>query len=283
MAPDSASTAGHADAGPAEPGDRDKGARPGSTARASASAGNRKATVQSVDRAVEVLRVLQSESGALTVQDVAASAGLDRTVVHRLLKTLAQHGLAVEERGTFRLGPQAILLGHRYVESLLVRRLALPYLVELQARDIADKPWTANLSVPVGELLVVVERIWTPTTPLDVVLSAGDVFPMASTAAGRAILAYYTQEQRRAILNADDLEAVEAALAKAREAGGVGLSQREAVPGVEAVAAVILSRREVPVAAIAVSGVDLGEQLDVDSSLAHKLRRAAHSVGQMLS
>jgi DNA-binding IclR family transcriptional regulator len=227
--------------------------------------------------------VLQSQAGALTVQDVAARAGLDRTVVHRLLKTLAQHGLAVEERGAFRLGPQTILLGHRYVESLLVRRLALPYLVELQAHDIAAEPWTANLSVPVGELLVVVERIWTPTTPLDVVLSAGDVFSMTSTAAGRAILAYYTPEQRQATLDPDDLAGVEAALAETREAGGIGLSRREAVPGVEAVAAVILSRRGVPVAAIAVSGVDLGEQLNVDSNLAHKLRRAAHSIGQMLS
>lgn len=252
-------------------------------ARPDAPEGSRKATVQSVERAVEVLGVLQSQAGALTVQDVAARAGLDRTVVHRLLKTLAHHDLAVEERGTFRLGPQTILLGHRYVESLLVRRLALPYLIELQAHGIADEPWTANLSVPAGGLLVVVERIWTSTTPLDVVLSAGDVLPMASTAAGRAILAYYTPEQRQATLGPGELAQAEAALAQTRDAGGIGLSRREAVPGVEAVAAAILSRCGIPVAAIAVSGVDLGDQLNADSSLAHKLRRAAHSIGQMLS
>jgi IclR family transcriptional regulator, acetate operon repressor len=131
-------------------------------------------------------------------------------------------------------------------------------------------------------VLAVIERIWTPTTPLDVVLSAGDVFSIASTAAGRSILAYYSPEQVEAVVDPEQVTKLAPILAATREAGGIGLSRREAVPGVEAVAAVILSRRDTPVGAIAVSGVDLGEQLDADSTLAHKLRRAAHSIGQML-
>lgn len=67
----------------------------------------------------------------------------------------------------------------RYLDDLLVRRLALPYMVELQANDIADRPWTATLSVAVGAKSAVIERIWTTRTPLDLVLAVGDTLRAA--------------------------------------------------------------------------------------------------------
>ena len=51
----------------------------------------------------------------------------------------------------------------------------------------------------------------------------------------------------------------------------------------EAVAAVIKSRRGVPVAALSVSGVNLGDQLDYASPIAASLLRAGTAVGQMLA
>jgi IclR family acetate operon transcriptional repressor len=243
---------------------------------------SRRSVVQSVARAFDLLNLLRDATSPMSVQEIARSAGLDRTVVHRLLRTLQQQDIVLEERGLFRLGPASILLANRYLDDLLVRRLALPYMVELQSGDIADRPWTATLSVAVGDVSAVIERIWTPTTPLDLVLSVGDTFAMHTTATGRSMLAYYTRDKLVETVGEARATELEPVLDSVRAAGGVGVSRGEAVPGVQAIAAAILSRRQVPIASVSVSGVDLGEQIDMASPLASTLRRAAGAIGQMI-
>jgi IclR family acetate operon transcriptional repressor len=233
----------------------------------------RRSSVQSVERAFDILDVLRDAPGPMSALEIAKVTGLDRTVVHRQLRTLAQRGMTVEENGSFGLGPASVLLASRYVDNLLVRRLALPYLLELDERVIGDRPWTATLSIPVGDVTVVVERIWTRTVPLGLVLDVGDTHPIDRSAAGRCLLAYQPEQPPE---RAELLERI-------REAGGVALSRGEASPGVFAVAAAIRSRRGHPVAAIAVSGADLGDELAYDSRLALELRRAAHAIGQGLA
>jgi DNA-binding IclR family transcriptional regulator len=242
----------------------------------------RRSVVQSVSRAFDLLNLLRDARAPMSVTEVAQATGLDRTVVHRLLRSLLQEGMVIEERGLFRLGPSSILLANRYLDDLLVRRLALPYMVELQSGEIADRPWTATLSVAVGDVSAVIERIWTPTTPLDLVLSVGDTFPMHTTATGRSMLAFYPRERLDELFGAERAAELEPVLKAVQEAGGVGVSRGEAVPGVQAIAAAIVSRRQTPIASVSVSGVDLGNQIEVDSRLASTLRRAAAAIGQMI-
>lgn len=243
---------------------------------------SRRSVVQSVTRAFDVLNLLRTATSPLTVQEVARRTGLDRTVVHRLLRSLLQHDMVVEERGLFRLGPASVLFANRYHDDLLVRRLALPYMVELQSKEIADKPWTATLSIGVGDVSAVIERIWTPHTPLDLVLSLGDTFPIHSTATGRSMLAYYEPGRLAETVGDDRAKELAPILEQVRSSGGIGTSKGEAVPGVEAIAAAVLSRRGQPVAALSVSGVDLGDQMEPTSRLASTLRRAAAAIGQMI-
>jgi IclR family acetate operon transcriptional repressor len=242
----------------------------------------RRSTVQSVARAFEVLGVLERASAPMSALEVARVTGLDRTVVHRLLRTIGEYGLVREERGTFRLGAASVLMANRYVDNLLVRRLALPYLLDLQGGVIGKRPWNVSLSIPVGEVSTVVERVWTRSIPLDVVLDIGDTHPIDRSAAGRSILAYYEASDARVVIGDERYSEVEPVLERVREAGGVALSAGEASPGTDAVAAAILSRRSQPVAAIAVSGLDIGDELAYDSALAGHLRRAAEAVGHSI-
>ncbi len=245
--------------------------------------GKRRSVVQSVSRAFQILTILRDAPAPMRVQEIAASAGLDRTVTHRLVKSLVQEGVVAEEdRASYRLGPAIVLLANRYIDDLLVRRLALPYMIEISERELAGKPWTVTLSIPVGEISTVLERIWTPHTPLDLVLGLGDNFPIDSTATGRSILAWRDEEAIRNLLGEDRARRIAPVLEQVRSAGGVGISRGEAVAGVEAVAAVIKSRRGTPVAALSITGVDLGDQLDYASPLAASLRRATSAIGQML-
>lgn len=244
---------------------------------------NRRSVVQSVSRAFGILNLLRDAQSPMTVQEIAAGAGLDRTVTHRLVKSLVLQSVVAEDRGLYRLGPATVLLSNRYIDDLLVRRLALPYMIEISGNDLAEQPWTVTLSIPVGSISTVIERIWTPHAPLDMVLGVGDNFPIDATATGRSILAYYDPSAIHDLVGSERAERVAPVLEQVREAGGVGLSRGEAVPGVQAVAAVIRSRRQVPVSSLSVSGVDLGDQLDYASPIAATLRRAAGAIGQMIS
>jgi IclR family transcriptional regulator, acetate operon repressor len=243
----------------------------------------RRAVVQSVARAFEILDILKDAPVPMSALEIAKQSGLDRTVVHRLLRTLAQEGMTIEERATFRLGPTSVLLAHSYLDNLLVRRLALPYLLDVQSTAIGEKPWTVTLSIPIGDVSTVIERIWTRAVPLGMVLDIGDTFPIDRSAAGRSVLAHRPAAEARELVGKQRYDAVASTLEEVREAGGVALSRGEARPGIYAVAAAILSRRGTPVASIAVSGTDLGDELAYDSALAGQLRSAAHAIGQTLA
>jgi IclR family transcriptional regulator, acetate operon repressor len=262
---------------------RASAARAPSSAAANARvAPQRRETVQSVTRAFEILNILKDATLPMSALEISRVSGLDRTVVHRLLRTLVEEGMTVEERATFRLGPASVLLADRYLDNLLVRRLALPYLLDLQNSIIGERPWTVTLSIPVGDVSTVIERIWTRSVPLGMVLDIGDIFPIDRSAAGRSVLAYYNEADARALLGDERYDAVAATLEDVRQADGVGLSRGEARQGVYAVAAAILSRRHQPVASLSISGLDLGDELGYDTALAAELRRAARAVGQTL-
>jgi DNA-binding IclR family transcriptional regulator len=252
-------------------------------AGAPAEDGPRRSSVQSVSRAFNILEVLKDSSVKMSALELAGATGLDRTVVHRLLRTLAAHGMVVEERGGYGLGPASVLFANRYLDSVLVRRIALPYMLDFQAAAIGDKPWTVTLMIPVGDLVTVVERIWTRAVPLATVLDIGDTFPIDLAAAGRAVLAYRPPEEVRALIGDERYDAVAPLLDRVREVEGVALSRGEAMPGVQAIAAAIRSRGGHAVSSVAVAGLDLGDQLSEESMLARQLRRSAQAVGQSVA
>lgn len=230
-----------------------------------------------------LLRELSTATSPQSVLELSKATGIDRTVAHRLLRTLGNHEMALEDGGAYRLGPEAVLLANAYVEALQVRRLAVPYMVDMQVHDLRDEAWTISLSIPVGAISTVVERIWTPLTPLDIVLSSGENLPLESTATGRSILAYYAEQRVVDVLGDERAAAFHDVFETIRDADGIAFSRGEAIAGLDAVAAVIRSPSGEPVAALAVVGVDLKDQLANDSRLANRLRRNALAIGRMIS
>src|SRR4051794_15320511 len=93
--------------------------------------GGRRSLVQAGLRAFGILDILRASPSPMTVQEIATQADLDRTVTHRLVKSLLMQAVVVEDRGAFRVGPATVLLANRYIDDLLVRRLALPYMIEI--------------------------------------------------------------------------------------------------------------------------------------------------------
>src|SRR5579875_936862 len=121
--------------------------------------GQPKSRVQSVSRACQLLQALGEDSpGERTVLDLARATGMDRTIAYRLLRTLADNGLASERGGRYAIGARAATLSLAYIEHTGLRQAALPYAVDLHA-ELGDTPWIVSLAIPALDCAILVERL----------------------------------------------------------------------------------------------------------------------------
>lgn len=242
-----------------------------------------RSVVQSVQRAAAVLEALAATSEALTVQQLAREVGLDRTVVHRLVRTLAVSGLVEDLGGSrYQVGPGLLSLGTAYLDRLAIRRAALPFAVELQMRTIGQEPWVVSVAVPARAEAILVDRLWSPRTPLDSILDVGTRLPIDRSATGRCMLAYCDQAEVEELLGRERAEELAPVLEEIRAAGGIEVSSNERRPGISAMAACVRNRAGRACASVIISGPELGEHLRRDSALAETLNRTAASIGTLL-
>lgn len=140
-------------------------------------------TSQTLDRGLRVLELLADTPRGLTITELAAAVGVNRTVIYRLVTTLDQHNLARRDgSGRVHIGMASLSLA-RGVQPML-RDLAVPTLRAL-AENVGA---TAHLTVAeAGEALAVavVEPSW---TDYHVGYRVGARHPLDRGAAGKAIL-----------------------------------------------------------------------------------------------
>lgn len=140
-------------------------------------------TSQTLDRGLHVLRVLAGTPSGLTVTELSAALGVNRTVVYRLVSTLEQHALIRRDSA----GRLHVGLGVLHLASAVqpvLRDQAVPVLRRL-AEDVGC---TAHLTIADGDealALAVVEPSW---TDFHVAYRVGARHPLTQGAAGKAIL-----------------------------------------------------------------------------------------------
>lgn len=140
-------------------------------------------TSQTLDRGLRVLAELASHPHGLTVTELAAAVGVNRTVVYRLVTTLEQHRLARRDSAG-RLHVGLGVLGLARGLHPVLREVASPVLRSL-AEDLGA---TAHLTVVDGAealAIAVVEPTW---TDYHVAYRVGARHRLDQGAAGRAIL-----------------------------------------------------------------------------------------------
>ncbi|WP_227997663.1 IclR family transcriptional regulator [Nocardia australiensis] len=142
--------------------------------------------IQSVDRAVRILFALQG-ARRMTLSELAAELGLAATTVHGIVRTLAAHGVVVQEHGggRYQLGPAVLRLGNVYLDTLDLRARALTWSHEL-AR-------TTGLAVRVGVLfgddVVIIHHEPRPDGSRQMP-EVGIEIPSHASALGKAVLAF---------------------------------------------------------------------------------------------
>lgn len=237
--------------------------------------------VQVIDRSVVLLRTLAGLRHGASALDLARLTGIDRTTIHRLLKTLTHWGLIETQGGTYRIGPESLIYSAAYLNQLNLRKIALPYAIELQ-RVIGDRQAIVSLSVPVGDQVVLIERMWTPTTPLNVIVDLADQFPIDGSPSGRAVLATYSESAALGILGEERYARVHPTLELIRSQEHFAFGHGEFKPGLSSVAFPIRPEAGTAMGAVVVAGLAMEDETHPGSFLASHVRRACEGIAAQL-
>jgi DNA-binding IclR family transcriptional regulator len=156
---------------------------------------SRPRTIQSVDRAAELLKAVADSSQPPTVLELAERCGLNRSTAWRLLATLDRHGLVERDPVSQRysVGHALLRFAGAGDHASIVRR-ARPVLERLSL----DTGETVNLAVAKRFQLVYVDQVDPPQIMAPDWL--GRPVPLHATSAGKAYLAFMSSDERRALL-----------------------------------------------------------------------------------
>ncbi|MFG1927250.1 IclR family transcriptional regulator [Cryptosporangium sp. NPDC048952] len=144
-------------------------------------------SVQSIERAAAILRLLGGAPGPLGVTELAEALGLAKGTTHGLLRTLHRVGF-VEQDGTggkYRIGTALLDLGSGPLDLNELRSHAINWADPLAART--------GFAVRIGALqagaVIVVHHVFRPDDTQQK-LDVGSSLPAHATALGKALLAY---------------------------------------------------------------------------------------------
>lgn len=203
--------------------------------------------VQSIDRAVSILRCFDATHPELGITELAGLTGLSTSTVHRLLVSMTDNELirATADR-RYALGPLVVRLAHGGALASTLRTAALPLAKAL--RDQVNETVGIHEHLPGGRRAVV-DQVESRQELRRIYTEFGIPIPIVHGAPGKAILAFLPHAEQDRVL----VEPIEAAtemtitdpddlrvdLARTRERGWA-YSDAERTPGIRSFAAPVL-------------------------------------------
>jgi len=247
------------------------------------------APVQSVDRALTLLRHL-AEAEGLTLTRAAETSGLPLSTVHRLLTTLEHHGLAELDPGgqAWHVGVEAFRIGAAFLgRGKLAERGRRPMQALMEASG-----ETANLAVAEHAAVVFVSQVETHAA-IRAFFRAGTRSPFHASGVGKAILSHLPPARALAVLRRAPLERFTArtltepaallAELEAAAARGYAVDDEERHAGMRCVAAAIFNEFGEPVAGLSVSGPTVRVDAAAVERLGPLVRAAAAEVTRAMA
>lgn len=143
-------------------------------------------TVPAVDRAIKVLELLSATPHGLSLAQLASQTKVPKSTLFRILRTLLQHSIIVEdpERKIFSLGMRLLGWGNVALARIDVKTIARPHLVKL-AHEARESFYLALLD---HDEVILVDRVDTPEI-WKMVTRLGHRSPFHCTATGLVLVA----------------------------------------------------------------------------------------------
>jgi DNA-binding IclR family transcriptional regulator len=187
---------------------------------------------QTVDRALEVLKIVVREGRPLLLEDLATRAGFGRSITYRLVRSLENAGLIRREAaGGYTVGAALLSMSVQTASRIDLRRAARPTMEAI----VALHGETASLHIRSGEQRVCVEVV-EGTHPIRRMIPIGETLPLFAGETGRVLLSELGEADVAPFLEAAsvaglDIERLRADLLRIREQGYfIGIGER--TPGV---------------------------------------------------
>ncbi len=252
---------------------------------ASAPAGPDRLHVQSVARAFALLEAFAASPRAMSLSQLAAASGMDKSGVQRLAHTMLQLGYLEQGESGLRPGPRLLERSADYLRwNPLVAR-ALPVLVEFgrETQEGVDFSLFDDLT------MLYVLRLQSRRTNYYAALVGGRV-PTFCTSTGHAVLARLPDDAVLDILSRSDRRKITSKtvtepdrilrLIRHTRAAGYSLAGEQIRAGEISLAAAVTDRQGRPVAAVRVAG-SLGDWTpeEFERRFAAYATRAAEEIG----
>ncbi len=216
-------------------------------------------TVQSVERAIDLLYCFSIGQPDLSINDFVKKTGLKRTTVFRLLNSLKEKDLIIKnnDTGLYHLGLPFVGFGQIVSETLDVRKEALPVLKSISKQTNE----TVSLNIVQANRRVCVEKA-DGQEDIRQFVRLGYPYPLVKGASGKVLLAHlapdfiedsicdWEEENSSSISREDYLKELE----EIRQSG-VAISKNERVFGAYSISAPILDASNQLTAGLSMSGL----------------------------
>jgi IclR family acetate operon transcriptional repressor len=245
--------------------------------------------IRSLEKGLAALEALAQSPTALPASALADTLKLARPTVYRILASLLRHGYVTRdrERARYRLSFKLLDIGHRVLKSTDLLQAARPALQALQE----SYRETVHLAVPEAGRMVYLDKL-EGTGPFCMHSRIGTSVPMHCTALGKAVLAFLSPPEAKAIVVEHGLPrrtprtivtwpALERDLARVRRRG-YALDDVETEEDVRCVGAPIFDYRGRPVAALSVSAPTSRMPMARVHGIGPVIRKTASAVSQAM-
>lgn len=246
-------------------------------------------TIQSVERALTILKYLSGNITEIGITDIAAYMGLGKSTVYGLVNTLVQEGYLEQnpDNKRYRLGLKLFEMGCIVQERMDVREIARPYLKELSEHF----KMTVHMGVYKEQEVVYIDKMDAPDTRI-VYSQVGKRAPMYCTGIGKSVLAELKPEEINSILKNQQMEALTPntltdakAVLKELEIirkNGFAIDNEEVEQGLKCVAAAIFDHQGRPAAAISISSSAIKMTDEKIAQATEKIKKATAEISRKL-
>jgi DNA-binding IclR family transcriptional regulator len=150
-------------------------------------------SIQAVENALDVLEALSEIEDDVRISQLSEKLAMNKTSVFRLLATFENRGYVEREErsGKYRLGLSAYEIGQKFLSRMALLRHARP-IVERLARECNEAVYIA---VRRGNEVLFLDMVDT-TQKVKIVPLPGNRYPLDTTAAGQALLAFNNAQSK---------------------------------------------------------------------------------------
>ena len=212
-------------------------------------------SVQSVERALQILSCFTVEEKLLSVGEISAKLALPKSTVFRLLHTLKSQRFIEQDAGTqrYKLGFKVLELGNAYASNLDLRQVALPIMKALNEETME----TVSLNVVDRYDRVCIEKVESNQQIRNFV-KVGARSPLCYGASGKVLLSHLSKEEQKMVMRQEGLDQLQQKRLSSHiqqiVKDGYVLSDSERIEGLLSISAPIFDSSHQVIAGLSLSG-----------------------------